>query len=179
MPLDVTVIKRPPTGAQFWDAMLRVVPRALAGTAARMAAAAPRGRTRKLGRRVIVRVKPMSLGLFAQGVQADFGVGVHYGHLVTGGHQIIARGRGRGSRGAVIGSRAVTRTTTLVGSGAQASFPVAVPIRSTRLAELKTRRAAGSIGRVPGNPFADIVFAQERGAIVATIERTLAQDVGQ
>lgn len=147
MPLQVAVISRPPTAGKFWDVMLRIVPRALAGTAARMAATAPHGKTGKLSRRVDVRVRRINQGL-VQGVQADFVVGVRYGHLVVRGHRNIPRGPGR--RGA---NKGVLRSA------------------------LKARRSAGATGFTPGNPFADQAFTQSRSAVIATIERMLAQEV--
>lgn len=147
MSLEVEVLKDIPTGQQMWDALGRIIPRAFAGTATRMAAAAPRGKTGKLSRRVQVVAKRISQG-FVQGVEADFGVGVPYGHLVTKGHKIIARGPGR--KGA---NKGALRT------------------------QLKNRRGAGALGFVPGNPFAERVFNQDRANAIRLIEEGLKQDL--
>lgn len=146
MPLEVSVVKSLPTGLQFWDALQRIIPRALAPTAARMRAAAPRGKTGKLSRRVEVHVKRISSG-FIQGVEADFGVGVPYGHLIEAGHKIIPRGPGR--KGAKLGA---LRT------------------------QLKARRAQGSKGFVPGTGFASRAFTADRASTAQALEAALRQE---
>lgn len=173
MSLQVTVVNRPPDAEQFWAAMGRVVPRSLGGTAAKMAATAPHGKSGKLGRRVDIIARRVNQGLI-QGIEVLFGVGVRYGHLVAGGHRIIARGAASG-HGQVIGQKTVIRNR--LRGGAVASEKVIVPVRETRRAALLRRRGEGAIGFVPGNPWAVAVFQEDQPGNVQLIERGLAQDV--
>lgn len=169
MPLDVQVVERQPVpdGMRFWDVVTRMLPLALAPTAARLQLRAPRGKTGKLARRVDVRAVRVSQG-FVQGVEAQFIVPVRYGHLVTGGHRIIPRGP---ARGVVIGSKTVIRNR--LRGGFVASESVSMPVRETRGVALRRRLAAGSIGFVPGNPFALQTVAEDRAALIQRIETGL------
>jgi hypothetical protein len=162
--------------ARWWAALLGIAPRALTPTAAKLKSRAPRGRSGKLSRGFDVRAKPIHQG-FIQGVQAEIGARVSYGHLVTRGHQVIARGRGRGTKGAQIGNRTVTRNR--MRGGFVVSERVTLAVRSTRAAELKARRAAGALGFVPGNPFAEQTFLEDRVQIIRLIEKLLEQDVSR
>jgi len=186
-PLNAIVItgaeeaRRKLVPARWWAALLQIAPRALMPTASKLRSRAPKGESGKLSRGFDVRAKPISQG-FIQGVQAEIGARVSYGHLVTRGHQVIARGRGRGTKGAVIGSRAVVvtrRALTLGGQIATRQESVTRVIRSTRSAELKARRAAGALGFVPGNPFAEQTFLEDRVQIIRLIEKLLEQDVSR
>lgn len=181
MPLDVQVIERKPVpdGRRFWDVVAGLLSRAARPTATRMQLRAPHGKTGKLARRVDVRVVRVNQGL-VQGVQLDFIVAVPYGHLVTGGHRIIPRGRSRGTRGAVIGSKQLTVTRhwlTLGGQEATRQEVVTRAVRSTRRAELLQRRGRGSIGFVPANPFASATLQETEGQIVRAVEDGLTHAV--
>lgn len=150
MPLEVTVVKRLPTGAQFWDAVQKVLGKTLDPIAAQMAARAPKGRTGKLSRRIAVVLKRMNSGLI-QGVEADFVTGVKYGHLVERGHRIVARGPNRRTR--------MTREER----------------RDLRRALLRRRLQAQ--GFVPANPFAENVLKEQRSGIITGIESGLKQEI--
>lgn len=163
MALDVVMVKRLPTPSDFWDALMRIVPRALTPTAAKLRSRAPRGKTGKLSRGFDVRARRISQGL-VQGVQAEIGARVPYGHLVAAGHRIVARGPGRRVIGDLekMGPWGVSR---------------ARGIRTSLRRSLKARRLAGAIGFVPGHPFEDQTWQEDRGNVVRLIERLLAQDV--
>jgi len=162
MPLEITVIERRPVpdGQRFWDTVTQILSRATRGTAAKMQARAPVGKTGKLARRVDVRVSRVNQG-FVQGVEIDFIVGVPYGHLVARGHRIIARGPGRegagggrtGPRGRLQGRRGELRSALL------------------------ERRGRGSLGFVPANPFASATLQEDQGSLVQAIERGLTDAV--
>lgn len=154
MPLDVQVIERRPVpdGRQFWGVVAGILSRALRSTAATMQGRAPHGKTGKLARRVDVRVTRVNQGL-VQGVQADFIVAVPYGHLVSRGHRIIARGAPRQGIKLSKGERATRRTALL------------------------RRRGAGAIGFVPANPFATATLQEDEGHIVQGIEQGLTDAV--
>lgn len=172
---DVQQLQRLLTPTRYWAALERILPRALAPALVAMKTAAPRGRSGKLARGFDLRLQRIQQGL-VHGLQVDVGARVPYGHLVHGGHKIIARGRGRGSHGAVIGTKQVTVTRhALLLSGQEATRQEVVTrnVRSTRAAELTTRRAAGAIGRVAGNPFAAWVLQQRQAQTVGLVEKLL------
>lgn len=152
MPLEVTIIKRPPTAVQFWDMLQRLMPKVLGPVAVRMQARAPRGKTGKLSRRIDLRVVRVNAGLI-QGLQVDFVTGVPYGHLVERGHRIIARGPQRKGQ-------TLTRA-----------------VRKQLRSALLQRRAAGGKGFVPGVHFALRSFQEARGEIVQGLEARLRQEV--
>lgn len=150
MPLEIAVIERQPVpdGTRFWDAVMRILPVALASTAARMQLRAPRGKTGKLSRRIQIRTVRVNQG-FVQGVEGQFVVAVPYGHLVARGHRIIARGAQRkGLR--------LSKTE-----------------RKTRRTALLRRRAAGAIGFVPADPFALQTLTEDRALMIQRIETGL------
>jgi hypothetical protein len=168
MPLE-TVVFSPPiaqlqrrlTPARWWAAIERNAPRVLVPTAARLKTTAPRGKSGKLSRGFDVRAKPVRQGL-VQGVQAEIGARVRYGHLVSRGHQIIARGATR---------------FTFSGTARKA-----IPGRAVLAAErskLKARRAAGAIGFVAGDPFVEQAVAADRANIIRLSEKLLEQEVGR
>ena len=154
MPLEVVVIERRPApdGQRFWDAVGRILSPATRGTAAKMQARAPRGKTGKLSRRVDVRVARVNQG-FVQGVEIDFIVGVPYGHLVARGHRTIARGKQRKGLRLSKGERA------------------------TRRSALLERRGRGALGFVPANPFASQTLAEDQGTLVRAVEDGLTNAV--
>lgn len=168
MPLEVTVIERQPVpaGQRFWDTVGRILPRTVLSTAAKMRQRAPVGKTGKLSRRVDIRVVRVSQG-FVQGVEVQFGVGVPYGHLVSAGHRIIARGRTQLSVTTVGISKRTGRQTVRTRLGRN------IFART----ELKERRLGGAIGVVPGNPFATGTLQEDAGAIVRGIEQGLTNAV--
>jgi hypothetical protein len=165
MPLETVVLEGLPElrrrldPQRWWDAIMRIAPRTLIPTAARLPALAPRGKSGKMRRGFDVRVKRISQGLI-QGVEAQIGARVPYGHLVTEGHRIIARGR--------------TRFTF---SGTKRK---AIPGRKVLAAErtaLKLRRQGTGLGFVPGNPFVVNAVAQDRPRIVGLAEKLLQVEV--
>ena len=170
MSLVVEVLKDLPTGRELWGVIQRVVPRAFAVTAARMQALAPRGKTRKLSRRVDIRVTPSHAGgIFGGGVQVDFVTGVPYGHLVTEGHDVIARGPTR--RQVSITTARISKHTGRQVTTTRFGFD---PMSRILLAK---RRAAGAIGRVPGNPFAQLALQETRAQAIANVEAGLKQEL--
>lgn len=154
MPLDVQVIERTPVpdGRRFWDVVAGLMSRVTRATAGKMQARAPHGKSGKLSRRVDVRVVRVNQG-FVQGVQADFVVAVPYGHLVSRGHKIIARGAQRKGLKLTKADRATRRTALL------------------------RRRGEGAIGSVPANPFATGALQEDEGQIVRGIEQALTDVV--
>ena len=170
MPLDVQVIERQPVpdGRRFWDVLAGLLSRAARPTAARMQHRAPHGKTGKLSRRVDVRVVRVNQG-FVQGVQLDFIVAVRYGHLVAGGHRIIARGPTR-KQVSITTERISTRTGRQVISTRLGFDP-------TSRIQLAQRRGRGALGFVPANPFASATLQEDDGRIVRAVEDGLTHAV--
>jgi hypothetical protein len=152
--LQAVVVETPTLAAdEWWQEIERVLPEAFQPMLTILADVAPR-RTGKLASSGFnLRMRPHDQGLI-HGVDVWVGSGEPYAHLVTEGHEIIPRGPGRGGR-MTRAARAALRTN------------------------LKTRRAAGSQGFVPGNPFVEQTFAEQRGAIVERIERALEMTFGR
>jgi hypothetical protein len=134
----------------WYAALERVAPRALVLLAADLRGRAPRGRTGKLARGFDVRARRIDRGL-VQGVQAEVGARVPYGHLVAEGHRVIPRGPARSG---------TTRSQ-----------------RASLRSGLKARRAAGAIGFVPGNPFVLQAVAERGPQVIAVLERLLMQEL--
>jgi len=166
MPLE-TIVFSPPIAelqrrlspARWWAAIERNATRVLMPLAARLKTTAPRGKTGKLGRGFDVRAKPVHQGLI-QGVEASVGARVPYGHLVSRGHRIIARG--------------ATRFTT--GARAMKGNPA---LRGRERTALKLRRQGEALGFVPGDPFVEQAVAAERANIIRLNEKLLEQEVGR
>lgn len=154
MPLEVAVIERHPVpeGRKFWDVVAGLAARGAQVTARKIQSRAPVGKSGKLSRRVDVRVTRVNQG-FVQGVQLDFIVAVPYGHLVSRGHRIIARGEQR------------------------LGLKLSKADRASRRAGLLRRRGAGAIGFVPPNPFATATLQEDEGQIVRAIEQGLTDAV--
>jgi hypothetical protein len=171
---DVRKLQRMLTPSRFWSALERILPRALTPVLVEMKSVAPRGKTQKLARGFDLRLKRIEQGLI-HGLQVDVGARKPTGHLVHEGHRIIARGRSRGTLGPQIGTKIVTRNR--LRGGFVISEPKTLAVRSTRSAELKKRRAAGPIGRVPGNPFAFRVMAQRQAQTIGFIEKLLVREL--
>lgn len=167
MPLETEILEGLPQlnrrldPRRWWGAIMRIAPRTLAPTAARLPRLAPRGRTGKLGRGFDVRAKRISQGL-VEGVQAEIGARVRYGHLVTGGHRIIARG--------------ATRFT--FSGTARRPIPGRAVLAAERT-KLKLRRLGVGLGFVPGNPFVEQAVAADRVTIVRLSEKLLEQEVSR
>src|SRR5262245_22775974 len=90
---DIRRLQRMLGPARYWQELERNIPRAMTRVLVALRAAAPRGKTGKLGGRFEVKIKPVSqaLGLI-NGLHLDIGAVVPYGHLVELGHRIIPRG---------------------------------------------------------------------------------------
>ena len=165
MPLETVVfeglpeLRRKLDPQRWWEAILRIAPRTLAPTAARLPSLAPRGKTGKLRRGFDVRARRINQG-FIQGIEAAIGARVPYGHLVTEGHRIIARGKTR---------------FTFSGT-ARKAIPGKKVLAAERSA-LKLRRQGAGLGFVPGNPFVRTAVAQDRARIVGLVEKLLAVEV--
>jgi len=151
--------RRKLVSARFWDALLRIAPRALLPTAAKLKSRAPIGETGKLSRGFDVRAKRISRGLI-RGVQAEIGARVSYGHLVARGHKIIARGATRYTFGGTARTRIASRA-----------------LLGIERSKLKARRAGIAIGFVPPNPFVVATMAEDRAQTVRLIEKMLEQAV--
>jgi hypothetical protein len=147
--------------ARWWDALMRIAPRSLLPTAAKLKGRAPVGETGKLSRGFDVRAKRISQG-FIQGVQAEIGARVGYGHLVARGHKIVARGATRFTFGGTARTRIASRA-----------------LLGTERSKLKARRAGPAIGFVPPDPFAVASMAEDRAQIVRLIEKLLEQEVAR
>lgn len=144
-------LRRLLNGRSVMEALERAAPRAMILVAADIRARAPRGKTGKLGRGFDVAARRIR-GL-AGGVEVAIGARVPYGHLVAGGHRIIARGPTRKDRRLSRVARAAARSS------------------------LKQRRILGGRGFVPGNPFVTDAFASRGPDAVRLLERLIAQDL--
>jgi len=139
---------------RWWAALERNAPRALTPVVRSLRAAAPKGRTGKLGRRFETRTKRIRQG-FIQGVEVGIGALVPYGHLVESGHNIIARGPTRKGKKLTRAARASARTG------------------------LKERRAAGAIGHVPGVFFALKALQSRREEVLSLLGRLVMQEISR
>lgn len=149
----VPEIRRRLDAERWWAAIEHVVPRALAPLLARLRGAAPHGRTGRLARGGFdISLRRMGSGLI-HGLQVAVGARQPYAHLVDRGHRIIPRGPTRKSGSLSRRDRASLR------SG------------------LKTRRAAGARGMVPGRHFVEPIVQQLRPQVVGLIEKLMAVEV--
>lgn len=162
-------LRRLLNGRSILDALERAAPRAMAVVAAELRARAPRGKTGQLGRGFDVDVRRV-VGL-AGGVQVTIGARVPYGHLVAGGHRIIARGPTR-KQVSITTVRISKRTGRQVVSTRLGIDP------TSRLA-LRRRRALGSTRFVPGNPFVQEAFAAREPEVVNLLERLIGQELSR
>lgn len=146
---DVRKLQRMLTPARYWEALERIIPRALTPALSAMRDAAPRGRTGKLSRGFDVRLKRVQQGLI-HGLEVDVGARVPYGHLVHGGHRIVARGPQR---------KGLTRAR-----------------RGELRSALKERRLSPH-GRVLGYPFAFQVLQRQLPQAIGLIEKLLLREL--
>jgi hypothetical protein len=129
----------------WWDALERALPEAVEPVRVEMVSRAP-VRSGKLANSITVTIRRMSQG-FIRGVEALFGTGVPYGHLVEKGHKIIARGPSRSG---------LTKTK-----------------RAALRSGLIARRAAGAIGFVQARPFAEPAAVGHEAEVIARIEASM------
>lgn len=88
---DVRKLQRMLTPARYWEALERIIPRALTPALSAMRDAAPRGRTGKLSRGFDVRLKRVQQGLI-HGLEVDVGLGCPMAISSTGGTRSLRAG---------------------------------------------------------------------------------------
>lgn len=144
---------------EVWQEMADAMPEAFAPLADLLGERAPRDSGRLAGSSFTVETRRRSAGLI-QGIDVSVGSGDPIAHLVAEGHAIIPRGPDRAAIAAA--PRGTKREK-----------------RAEFRENVKARRAAGPIGFVPGNPWVEMSFAEQRGNIVAAVEAQLERAFGR